>query len=320
MNRNVCLLAIASIAAWLPEFVGAVEYHPTGTVLTLDRENFHFELDDYSTIHLEGEEVASVWSIYGSEATYWLGCGDTFREYDLEGHLLRTIPSLPAETERAELRLGVREDFLFTKDVLFRVSKPRNIDAWFVSVYDFKTLQWTHQGPLRLGTALDRYDDDGRRRLVPIQTRYLAVKDQWLTLIHPLGGSEVKLCPLGREGREFYVPDSTSVGPNTTFLNDHKGVFPEAKNARGSWIRHRRTDLGSGPLFRSADAFTEYDVLDESGATIGWLRRQDFSTEATIESPAEPCWALLGDGTVLEVRTLVRREPDDAVTVVRWSR
>lgn len=286
MVLSAAALLVSSAAGGTPG-----SYQERGAILTFTRDDIEFESDGYPE-DLEGTQICTLCGILGGENTFWLILkGKGFCEYDLDGRPLRIV-GFPVVR-----RVGPSSRDIVTPEgiCVLRDKGGRWRKRMSFQVYSFADSAWS--APVRI--------PDSPQFTSPRGAMHLVVRDGDVWIFDSMKKLGI---PISRGGRYLTAIDTKDI---EAMNPDYCG--PAAVN--GSGLVMYAADV-------SLDQFVDYRIVDGSGGILGMLRMISGTVgkgPGNREMGARQRWAILGDGTVLKLRTRVRGEPDDKVEVIRWA-
>jgi hypothetical protein len=306
-TRTSCVALLATICLPLPG-EAAPSYVESGPILTLTRENLPLESDALPE-HLEGTQVCTVGWLLGGRDTFWLWHGQHYHEYDLAGSELRNIP-MPSGEETQQLG-AVISAFLAENGIYVLWERHAGAsDRLSVQFHSFADGTWA--GPVRIPNSV-RFESD---RTGVLYLRWAANRSRFFVSSH----GEVWIRYPGKE-----LGIRISEGGLLRSAIDTMDVVPAPPVlARTS----SDTPSRSGPCMRVAGGqhrdYRDYEVLSGAGDVLGrlhWIVPRDESGDIlqNREILCGPRWAILDDGTILELRLDIRGQPSDKIKVVRWT-
>jgi hypothetical protein len=282
------------------------EYRQQGAVLTLTRADMRFASDDIGDGPREGTFVYSLGGILGGEKTFWL-LRDGLWEYDLQGNQLGVIP-FPEPN-----KLGWAESFLATAEGIYilqnrgwnwRSDRPNETRLSY-ELFSFAESKWL--GPIRIPDVVAFAHT--------MSTIELTVRGGEVLIVDTYKGLGVPISSGGKHCDPVVHGGPRDLGSRTIPVDaaaNGSGLVLVCKGGKDHFDEDR------GVVIEHID----YDIVDGAGVVVGSLRDQ-------FPPPAErrPCredtpllsWAILADGTVLQLEISIYGEPDDAIRVIRWA-
>jgi hypothetical protein len=291
------MVALVGALACSEALAQGVEYQPD-LVLTLGRADIEFMTPLGFDDERDGQWL-TVDGIFGGVDAFWLCYGDGLHEYSLEGLHIRSISSGPVETSLP------REDILVTSDQLFLLRMTPGYARASIEVLDLSRGTW------QMPVSLTLSDSFGGSR-AGWGTRVLAAVGDEVLVVNPRASVALSVASDGsiRQDLESTEPMATGV-----FRKHDRWVLPKAKNYLGAWLRVRHPHFSDVP----SENYTDLEVVSASGEVMGWLRDNPDMHVGGRELQPTPRWALLADGTVLFVRSVVSGKATDRIEVFHWS-
>jgi hypothetical protein len=286
--RSTYLLAVILCLAGMAAGTRATEYRRQEIVLELTRDNIDFVSDQYDWPR-EGLPVCTVCGIVAGVDTYFLRLVEEgWREYDLSGSLIGTIP-LPAfergyGTPTRQIVTATHFCILWDDPHSYRLA---------YQVYDRDTHTWGALVPLPKSEHLISSPD----------FVHLLPHDTMVIVFDELTGYGVSI----GDGTEWFTDiDDSDIHPVDIHMSPTIAV-----NVAGMWLRTASWSPGEKIV---------YEVMSSDGTTLGtFVLAHDTESQFNRESLVKPGFAILDDGSVLHLDVRVTGSVDDRVQVVRWS-